>query len=150
VIRPTDTADAELLAHIQEEASLAGLSHVYPPELYPFPTLAVQERWREFDGWAALWEPAGRGLGFVAVAPPWLEALYVLPEAWGTDVAARLHDAALAALAAAGVARARLWVLEENTRARRFYERCGWSADGSTRVVAFPPHPLDLGYVRDL
>ncbi len=121
---------------------------MYPPELYPFPTAAVQERWREFAGWAAVAERDGAGLGFVAVAPPWLEALYVLPHAWGTDVAGRLHDAALQALATAGVGLARLWVLEENARARRFYERRGWTADGSTRVVAFPPNPIDLGYVR--
>jgi hypothetical protein len=41
-------------------------------------------------------------------------------------------------------------VLEHNVRARRFYERRGWAPDGTSRVVEFPPHPLDLGYARDL
>jgi hypothetical protein len=35
-------------------------------------------------------------------------------------------------------------------RARRFYERRGWHADGSERGVPFPPHPLDVGYTKEL
>jgi len=133
-------ADAALLAEIQEEASLAGVAHVYPPELYPFPTAAVQERWRRFAGWALV-EPDG----FVAVEDGWLEAMYVRPAAWGSGLADRLHAAAVDELARRGDS-ARLWVLEANGRARRFYERHGWSPDGSSRVVEFPPHPTDLGY----
>jgi RimJ/RimL family protein N-acetyltransferase len=41
-------------------------------------------------------------------------------------------------------------VLEENGRARRFYERLGWRADGTSRVVEFPPNPTDLGYSLEL
>ena len=49
-----------------------------------------------------------------------------------------------------GSASCRLWVLEDNSRARRFYERRGWRENGDTRVVEFPPNPLDLGYSLDL
>jgi len=59
-------------------------------------------------------------------------------------------DRAVAALREAGVETARLWVLEENARARRFYEKRGWRPDGSTRVVEYPPNPLDVGYSLDL
>jgi GNAT superfamily N-acetyltransferase len=142
----TDAATAELLAAIQEDASLAGLAHVYPPELYPFPREAVRERWLTASELVFV----EGGLGFAAVAPPWLDALYVRPAAWGTGVAARLHDRAVAALREAGVERARLWVLDANGRARRFYERRGWRLDGSTRVVEFPPNPIDVGYSLDL
>jgi putative acetyltransferase len=138
--------NAELLARIQEEASLGGLSHIFPPELYPFPTEAVRERWQAFAGPVRL---AGED-GFVAVAPPFLEAIYVRPSAWGTGVAGALHDWAVEQLRAAGVERARLWVLEENHRARRFYERRGWLLDGTTREVPFPPNPIDLGYALAL
>jgi RimJ/RimL family protein N-acetyltransferase len=41
-------------------------------------------------------------------------------------------------------------VLEHNARARRFYERLGWRESGRTRVVPFPPNPLDVGYTIDL
>lgn len=55
-----------------------------------------------------------------------------------------VHDAALAELA--GCAEIHLWTLEENHRARRFYERHGWRPNGETRVVPYPPNPLDVGY----
>jgi RimJ/RimL family protein N-acetyltransferase len=59
-------------------------------------------------------------------------------------VAAELHDAALAEQP--DCPELRLWVLEENHRARRFYEKHGWRGNGETRVVPYPPHPLDVGY----
>ena len=40
----------------------------------------------------------------------------------------------------------RLWTLTENHRARRFYEKRGWRLNGETRVVPFPPNPVDVGY----
>ena len=133
--------DAALLAEIQEEASLAGAAHIYPPELYPFPRASVQERWAAFDGWTVV-----ERNGFAAVVDGWLEALYVRPAAWGTGLADRLHDAAVAELRRRGTERARLWVLELNPRPRRFYERHGWRPDGTSRVVEFAPNPIDLGY----
>jgi len=107
----------------------------------------VVERWRGYTG-ALFLDPGGRG--FSAIADEWLDGLYVRPAFWGTGVAAELHDRAVAALRDAGVGTARLWVLEANDRARRFYERRGWRPDGSTRVVPFPPHPLDVGYSLEL
>jgi GNAT superfamily N-acetyltransferase len=147
-LRRATGADAATLAAIQEEASRAGVAHVYPPELYPFPAEAVRERWRRFTedgGFAVMTDD-----GFAAVAEPFLEAIYVRPSSWGGGLAVTLHDAAVDELRARGVARARLWVLEENARARRFYERLGWRPDGTSRVVEFPPNPIDLGYAREL
>jgi GNAT superfamily N-acetyltransferase len=143
-IRRATAADADVLAAIQEEASRAGVAHVYPPEQFPFPVEAVRERWHRFTadgGWAVL-----SGEGFAAIEEPWLEALYVRPTSWGSGIADELHDAAVAELQARGCERARLWVLERNSRARRFYERHGWRPDGTSRVVEFPPNPIDLGY----
>jgi GNAT superfamily N-acetyltransferase len=147
-LRRATAEDATFLAAVQEAASLAGLGHVYPPDRYPFPTAAVERRWREFTeegGWAVVSDS-----GFVAVHDEWLEALYVLPRAWGSGHADELHDAAVMELGRRDVAIARLWVLDGNVRARRFYERHGWRADGTSRVVEFPPHPTDLGYALAL
>jgi GNAT superfamily N-acetyltransferase len=147
-LRRATTDDAAVLAAIQEDASKAGVPHVYPPTRYPFPRAAVQERWRAYTtagGWAVLADD-----GFVAVDGEWLEAMYVLPAAWGRGLADELHAAAVDQLRAHGAMRARLWVLELNARARRFYERHGWRPDGTSRVVEFAPHPIDLGYALDL
>jgi GNAT superfamily N-acetyltransferase len=52
------------------------------------------------------------------------------PDAFGTGVSGAVHAEALHRLAAAGHREAVLWVVRDNPRARRFYEREGWAADG--------------------
>ncbi len=51
---------------------------------------------------------------------------YVHPRAWSTGAATRLMDACLDELRRRGFRRAVLWVMADNPRARRFYERAGW------------------------
>jgi GNAT superfamily N-acetyltransferase len=70
-------------------------------------------------------EVEGRAVGFVAWRGAELDALYVLPDAAGRGVGSRLLDRAGAV--------STLWVLEANHPARRFYERRGWSPDGTAR-----------------
>jgi GNAT superfamily N-acetyltransferase len=143
-IRRSGRDEAETHFAIQRAASLAGLAHIYPPDEFPYPDDAIRERWREATGTVLLAERDGRALGVAMVEACWLHGLYVAPDAWGTDVAPALHDAALAELA--DCAEVKLWVLEENRRARRFYEKSGWRPNGTSRVVEYPPHPLDVGY----
>jgi tRNA dimethylallyltransferase len=153
-VRPARPDEADELLRVQRQASLAGLAHIYPPDRYPFPDEAIRTRWQEaLEGGrtsVVVAERAGEVFGFAAWTEGRLDGLYVLPDAWGNGVAARLHDEALRGIAAAGRSTARLWVLEDNARARRFYERRGWRPDGTDRVVPFPPHPLDLGYRKNL
>jgi GNAT superfamily N-acetyltransferase len=154
LIREARPDEAEALAAIQRDASLAALVHVFPPERYPFPIDAVRERWRD-----ALADPAvtvfiaerdSRPVGVAACRPEWLDGLYVVRAGWGEGVGRRLHDEALARLREVGSARCHLWVLEHNERARRFYERLGWRENGETRMVPFPPNPIDVGYTIEL
>ena len=65
--------------------------------------------------------PAGLGL---------LYFLYFRPEAWGEGLAAPFMERVIDDLRDQGVTMAQLWVLAENQRARRFYERLGWRPDG--------------------
>jgi GNAT superfamily N-acetyltransferase len=73
-------------------------------------------------------------VGLAAARPAWLDGLYVVPDCWRTDVATRLDDHAVARLATLGHKRCHLWVLEDNRRARRFYERRGWRAGGTIEM----------------
>lgn len=56
-------------------------------------------------------------------------ALYADPDAWGAGAGFAAHRGVLARLVERGFETATLWVLEGNTRARRFYERQGWVLD---------------------
>ncbi|GLX48835.1 N-acetyltransferase [Streptomyces hygroscopicus subsp. hygroscopicus] len=60
--------------------------------------------------------------------------LYAMPEAWGAGVGKRLMAAVLTTLGQADYEQAVLWVLEDNERARRFYEAAGWRPDGAAVV----------------
>jgi ribosomal protein S18 acetylase RimI-like enzyme len=63
-------------------------------------------------------------------APPTtgeLYALFVHPDHWGTGAGRALTDAACTDLRGAGCTAVQLWVLEANTRARRFYTRYGFT-----------------------
>ena len=149
MIREARADEAETLAEIQREASVAAYPHIFPPELYPYPTEAVVERWQEAladQEVTVLVAEEGRPVGVVMCRPEWLDGLYVRPDRWGRGVGRALHDEVLARLRAAGYERCHLWVLEANDRARQLYERLGWRENGDTRVVPFPPNPIDVGY----
>ena len=152
-IREARADEGPILAGVQERASVAALAHIFPPERYPYPRDAVHGRWV-----AAVAEPEARTLialidqqpvGAACVTSGWLDGLYVVPERWGTGLADELYGRALELVRALGSPFSKLWVLEDNTRARRFYERRGWRENGETRVVEFPPNPLDIGYTLD-
>ena len=59
-------------------------------------------------------------------------ALYVLKEYYGTGLGKMLMDAALEKLK--DYPAVCLWVLKENKRAIRFYEKCGFQPDGTETV----------------
>jgi GNAT superfamily N-acetyltransferase len=64
-------------------------------------------------------------------------SLYVDPLYWGTGVSDALIAAGCDRLSRAGHDAALLWVFSANLRARRFYERTGWTTDGRQRTDAF-------------
>lgn len=154
MIREARPDEAEVLAAIQRDASLAANAHIFPPELYPFPTGEIIRRWQDFLDDPAVTvlvhEDDGAVVGVAGSRAEWLDGLYVQPEWWRRGVGRRLHDEVLARQRADGGTQCNLWVLEENSRARRFYERLGWHENGDTRVVPFPPHPTDVGYSIEL
>ncbi|HEY3869378.1 MAG TPA: GNAT family N-acetyltransferase [Actinocrinis sp.] len=80
-----------------------------------------------------------------------LYAINVGPEQWGSGAGSALMAAALDALADAGFRRAVLWVLPANDRARRFYERRGWAADGADRQITMAAATIpEVRYAREL
>ena len=61
-------------------------------------------------------------------------SLYLLPEFIGRGCGKALLAAAVNRLAGQGFQEVLLWVLEENRRARHFYERAGFAAPGDFLV----------------
>lgn len=92
-------------------------------------------------GWSiVVAEDDGKVVGFAATGPSRdepgigeLYAIYVLPEDWSHGAGRALIAAAEQTLRAK-YDEATLWVLEDNPRARRFYELGGWSLDGARKA----------------
>ncbi|MFG2193583.1 GNAT family N-acetyltransferase [Streptomyces sp. NPDC048639] len=63
-----------------------------------------------------------------------LLALYVLPEHLSTGAGRALLEESVARAARRGFRRLLLWVVEGNTRARRFYGIAGFAPDGARRA----------------
>jgi GNAT superfamily N-acetyltransferase len=141
LVRRAEPADARRVAEVHTRTWQTAYRHVFPPEVLD--SLDVEERVR---GWLerieadmAVWvAETGDGIaGFLAAGPSRTEdglgelyAIYVLPEAWGSGAGAALMSAFKDWLADEGYTTAMLWVLADNPRARRFYEREGWRVDG--------------------
>ena len=84
-----------------------------------------------------------------------IHAIHVAPGERGRGIGWQLLTASVAALRAHGIRRAILWVVEDNSSARAFYERQEWAWDG-TRLErplgGFPDFPavIEVRYVLDL
>ena len=73
-------------------------------------------------------------------------ALYVLSEYYGTGVGKQLMDAGLEQLK--GYPQICLWVLKENKRAIRFYEKCGFLPDGTEQTVKLGAPLTEIRMIR--
>ena len=164
-LRPASPADADVLAATVAEGFATYVAFAPPGWRAPdrlelalgmavrlgLPSLRA---WlAEADGVAAgpvTWLPAAEARH--AVDDPrlaHLEQLFVRRPFWGTEVASVLMARAVEQAAASGFRRMRLGTPTGQLRARRFYEREGWTVDGEPWVEQ--PLGLELvEYVRAL
>ncbi len=145
-------ADLPALIEMQERGAVRGLAQVFPQAEHPFPAAEIRDRWAAelADPAIAAYVAAGPGGGLVGFAARRADELLhfgTAPETWGSGLATWLHDALLATYPA-DVARLRLWTFAGNARARRFYEKLGWTATGARTRTSYPPHPELLEYAR--
>jgi ribosomal protein S18 acetylase RimI-like enzyme len=77
-------------------------------------------------------------------------AMHVSPPLRGHGIGFDLHDLALRRLRSYGFDEVELWLLKDNLRARRFYERQGWQNDGEERLGMPPTDAVETRYVRVL
>ena len=77
-------------------------------------------------------------------------AIYLSASKWSTGNGRRLAETALVGVPA-DVEDVSLWVLAANARARRFYERLGFHADGAERVETLGGQPVtEIRYCKPL
>lgn len=149
-LREATTADLEALLDVQQEGAVHALAHIFPQAEHPFPRASVCARWvaeiadPDVGTFVAV-DPAGRVVGFAAIRGTELRHFGTALPTWGTGLAQEVHDAGLKRMP---LGRPWLRVLEENLRARRFYERLGWRPTGEQTRSPFAPFPVLLTYER--
>ena len=74
-------------------------------------------------GWIRIGKYSDPALGYIF-------DLFVMPDYWGKGIGEGLMNEAKKVFSDNAQKTALLYVFEENARARRFYERLGWSPDG--------------------
>jgi GNAT superfamily N-acetyltransferase len=92
--------------------------------------------------------PADAGSPDACIAE--LYALYVAPAWWSTGIGRALMERVLSDVLGEGYPRITLWVLEENARARRFYERSGFHVAGEKHVLHGLGGVIEVRYDREL
>jgi len=153
-------ADAPLLERLFREGFVATFGHLYAPDdLEAFLAGASVTAWREEladpamrvqiaeeDGVAAGFARIGPGSLPVEKPPASIELrqLYVLAPWHGTGVARTLMDWALAEARRCGARHMFLSVYVDNQRARRFYQRYGFTQVGSFDFMVGNHADLDL------
>jgi GNAT superfamily N-acetyltransferase len=145
-LRAGGPADAELMATLLREG-FEGYRSFAPPGWEPPDPDALLERIRDYldspDVWALIAEQDGAPAGHVAIMPATLHEepadepelahfwqLFVRPPWWGSGLATELHGEAVREAAARGFTAMRLFTPAAQRRARRFYEREGWTVAG--------------------
>jgi GNAT superfamily N-acetyltransferase len=161
LIRPAEASDAAAIALVHVRSWQSAYRGLVPQEFLD--TLSPAERrpvWEHLlaeSSWpengVLVAEVDGRVAGFVRMCPTRdhgedsanvaeITAIYLEPEAWGTGIGRRLMASAIDTLAQAGYKEATLWVLDSNTRARRFYGSAGWNSDDAVKVDTTRGFPL--------
>jgi GNAT superfamily N-acetyltransferase len=158
--RPATVADAGALAALMTEA-VGTYRSFAPPGWEPLRADAIEENLTARLGrptvWCLLAEERSRVAGYVSLLPAadarrpvadprlahfWM--LFVRAPWWGTGLAQRLHGDAVAEATERGFTAMRLFTPAEQARARRFYEREGWSA----AAEPFPDDDIGLRMIE--
>lgn len=151
-IRVAERDDADGLSAAHIDGWRVGYRHLLPDEFLDAPEFA-QVR---IDGWRAwtwaTWAPGSElfaavldaeVVGFGHVGPRHTEpdvgevfGFYLHSRAWGTGTADALMLRCQQQLRDSEFEQAVLWVLRDNPRAQRFYERNGWRPTGRVDAIA--------------
>jgi GNAT superfamily N-acetyltransferase len=145
-LRTAAPSDADQITAVLVEG-FEGYRSIGPPGWEPPDARAELDRLRgllaDHEVWCLIAEEDGEPAGHVAIMPARLHPhpssddamahlwqLFVRPRWWGAGLARELHAEAVGEAGSRGFTSMRLFTPAAQARARRFYEREGWTAAG--------------------
>ena len=149
---------------LHPRTALFAYASIFPPEAAPPELHHLTLDWEQrlggrnapnLRGFVAVSGDQISGVILAGADPDHLEMghitrLHVDVPQWGQGIGTLLYETAVSHLKQAGYGQASLWVLEENARARAWYERLGWTPTGEHKVAEGTPGVDDVRYIRSL
>ena len=141
-IRRAGAADVETVARLHVESWNVAYRGIMPDEVIartdvPWRTAFWMPRIANPEWPVFLLEERGEAVAFCHMAPTGephvgeITSIHVRPGLRGRGYGRRLLDCVFAEFRRVGLTEVTLWVLEGNSKARRFYERAGFALDGA-------------------
>ncbi len=162
-IRFANLNDADILGRILSESSIAGFK-----ELIPCDTLndifSIERRTNRFNcelnkgsPKTALIFEKNEPAGFISFGAcrygnhdnSWIEIwrVYLIPKYWGSGAAKELMEWAINEILKENFLNIELWVLENNIRAKKFYEKMGFKHDNTFQITNMGIELKELRYI---
>ena len=157
-VRTAEVRDAAVIAHIQAVSWKHGFAGILEGEALELDEARLAAMWGrvlqdsartillEIDGiphCMACWDQS-RDVQYPGAE---LICIHSLPEHWHEGYGSMVMERVLQDAACAGYDRIMLWVFEENTRARRFYEKHGFRLTDHSKTQR---GPVEVMYEREL
>lgn len=162
-IRPAESTDSEGIARVHTRSWQSAYRGLLPDEWLD--ALRWEDRKLRWDGILSIGPSGTKGkvyvaanshneiIGFASIGPSRDEdidqdrvhelfAIYLTPKAWGKGIGSALFRAILKEIPNTAI-RLELWVLEDNIRGRKFYERQGFTLDGTTKEAEIDGFQLE-------
>ena len=79
-----------------------------------------------------------------------IHAIYLLADYWSKGYGKQMMDFAICELTQMGYQEVVVWVLKDNDRARRFYEKYGFVLDGTSKEIEIGETLIEVRYVFNL
>ena len=164
-IRPAKKEDLQELAHVHIESWKAAYGHFMPAYVFEWITTENRvERFKESlekeNEELAVITVEGKIAGSITqgkcrdedsednTGEIW--GMYLLPGYWWQGLGTKLVNWSLEKLKEKGYRRVTLWVFEESTGSRQFYEKLGFKPEGETRPTRIDDSIRLIRYIKEL
>jgi len=167
LIRYANINDAEILGRIHSESSKEGFKDIIPDNIL-IDVFSVERRTKSFireltegSPTSAIVFEENEPAGFISFGKcrysnndkSWTELwrIYLLPKFWGSGIAKELIEWGINEIHKSNFTNVELWVLEDNKRARKFYEKIGFIHDNTSQIIDIMGVGLkEIRYVKSI
>ena len=164
LIRYAKLEDAEVLGKIHSESLQAAFKNIIPDHILNN-DFSIERRTKSFIRELSVGSPR-TAIVFEGSEPAglmsfgkcrygnndksWIEIwrVYLAPKFWGSGIAEELMEWGINEILKENITNIELWVLEDNLRARKFYEKIGFKHGNTVQMISMGKELKELRYIK--